>query len=272
MDARQSAVETYRYLRVAIVALAVLLAVSVVGQVVADGRPLGSISAYYFTPVRDVFVGVLVALGLSLVAIRGRGIEDVLLNLAGMLAPIVAFVPTASTGDPLPDHDITVRSLLVIGAIGVGFAALTARRLGGEQRRQAELGVISATSVVAGFAGWLSAAPDSFHTAAHYVAAVGMFAMFVVVARLNASSASDREAAPLMAMLPADRRRTAYRAISWSMLTTVVLAAALGLLQLADVVPIPFWLLWAESILLALFAAFWILQTVEYWRDGVPLD
>lgn len=272
MDARQSAVETYRYLRVGIVGLAVLLALSVVGQVIADGRPLGSISAYYFTPVRDVFVGVLVALGLSLVAIRGRGIEDVLLNLAGMLAPIVALVPTASTGDPLPDNDNAVRSLIIIGAVGVGFAALTARRLGGEQRRQAELGVISAASVVAGFAGWLSSAPDSFHAAAHYVAAVGMFAIFVAVARLNATSASDREAGPLMAMLPAARRRTAYRAISWSMLVTVLLAGALGLLQLADVVPVPFWLLWAESILLALFAAFWVLQTVEYWRDGVPLD
>ncbi|MGJ9423879.1 hypothetical protein [Aeromicrobium sp. CF3.5] len=272
MDARQSAIETYRYLRVGIVGLAVLLAVSVVAQAVADGHLLGSISAYYFTPVRDVFVGVLVALGLSLIAVRGRGIEDVLLNLAGLLAPIVAFVPTSSTGDPLPDSDNAVRSLIIVGAIGVGFAALTARRLGGEQRRQAELGVISAASVIAGFAGWLAAAPDSFHTAAHYVAAVGMFAAFVVVARLNATSASDHEETPLVAMLPAARRAAAYRLISWSMLITVLAAAALGLLDLAGVVPIPLWLLWAESVLLVLFAAFWVLQTVEYWTDGVPLD
>ena len=99
-----------------------------------------------------------------------------------------------------------------------------------------------------------------------------MFAVFVVVARLNAASASDRETAPLMAMLPAARRRTAYRVISWSMLGTVVVAGVLGGLDLAGIVPIPLWLLWVESVLLALFAAFWALQTIEYWRDGVPLD
>ena len=98
VEPRQAAIETYRYLRVGIVALALLLALAVVGEiVVGDAGLLGSISAYYFTPVRDVFVGVLVALGLGLIVIRGRGVEDVLLNLAGMLAPVVAFVPTPVT-------------------------------------------------------------------------------------------------------------------------------------------------------------------------------
>lgn len=54
-----------------------------------------SISGYYYTPSRNVFVGALVVIGVSLIAIKGStDREDVLLNLAGVLAPIVAFVPT----------------------------------------------------------------------------------------------------------------------------------------------------------------------------------
>ncbi|MGH3366230.1 MAG: hypothetical protein ACRDOY_03415 [Nocardioidaceae bacterium] len=89
--------KTYRYLRVAVVAMAVLLGVSVGFEIVFGPRGdiLDSISAYYYTPVRGVFVGALLAVGLGLVAIKGReGPEDLMLNLAGMLAPLVALVPT----------------------------------------------------------------------------------------------------------------------------------------------------------------------------------
>ena len=282
----RSAVETARYLRVGIVGLAVLLAVSVLFQVISDGQLMGSISAYYYTPVRDVFVGVLVALGLSLIAVRGRDVEDVLLNLAGMLAAIVAFVPTPVDGGwfayaPLGAGESTqysselrddnsIWSLLVIGLIGVVFAASTSRRLAGRARTLARRGVAASATVVLGFGAWLVVGPDSFHEAAHYVAAVGMFGAFVIVARINAAATEDDEGGPVMAMLPAARRRAAYTAISWSMLGTVLVAGALGLLQLADIVPIPHWLFWVETVLLGLFAGFWLLQTVEYWRDGSP--
>ena len=57
---------------------------------------LGSISGYYYTPVHSVFIGVMVAIGVTLVVIKGRTvIEDVCLSLAGMMAPIVAFIPTS---------------------------------------------------------------------------------------------------------------------------------------------------------------------------------
>lgn len=290
MDRDQAAVETYRYLRVGLVGLAVLLMVAVALQAVSDGELLESISAYYFTGVRDVFVGVLVALGLGLIVVRGRGVEDVLLNLAGMLAPVVAFVPTAASeatgsadrygtladldSSPLPAQaggTNTVWSLVVVGAVGLGFAAFTARRLSGTARRDAVRGVIAGSVLVAGLAAWLAIGPDSFLRVAHYVAAAGLFGVFVVVARLNARSAVDTDA-PVMRMLPAGRRRTAYAAISWSMLATVVVAGMLGLLELGGRTPVDHWLFVIEAVLLVLFATFWLLQTVEYWRDGVPLD
>mgnify|MGYP006162956603 CR=1 FL=1 len=289
MDRDQAAVETYRYLRVGLVGLAVLLMVAVAFQAISDGELLGSISAYYFTGVRDVFVGVLVALGLGLIVVRGRGVEDVLLNLAGMLAPVVAFVPTSTSEAPggaarygaLADLDSsplpaqaggtsTVWSLVVVGTLGLGFAAFTARRLSGRARSDALRGVIAGGVVVAGLAAWLAIGPDSFLRVAHYVAAAGLFGVFVVVSRLNARSAVDTEA-PVMRMLPAERRRAAYAAISWSMLVTVVVAGVLGLLELGGRTPVDHWLFFVEAILLALFATFWVLQTIEYWRDGVPL-
>jgi hypothetical protein len=72
---------------------------------------LGSISGYYYTPVRPVFVGVMVAIGLALIAIKGRTpIEDMCLSLAGMMAPIVAFIPTS---DDL--HGVCRSQMLAVG-------------------------------------------------------------------------------------------------------------------------------------------------------------
>lgn len=272
-DVRRAAVETYRYLRVGIVLLAVLLGLSVAGEIVFGGSGwLDSISAYYFTPVRDVFVGVLFALALGLIVVRGRDVEDQLLNLGGMLAAVVAVVPTSDSGTDVAMPGANgAWSLAALGVVGVGVAALTARRLAGSARSRAVVGVLAAATLVAGFTGWLAVSPDSFLRAAHYVAAAGLFAVFVVVARLNARSAADTDTGVVMRMLPAERRRVAYATVSWSMLATVVVGGVLGLLELGGRIPVEHWLFFVEAILLALFATFWVLQTIEYWRDGVPL-
>jgi len=91
------ATRTWGYLRVAMVAVVVGLGVSIAIEraKVTPGCFQQSISAYYYTPVRRYFVGALVALAVCLVCVRGNtAIQDPLLNLAGMLALVVAFVPT----------------------------------------------------------------------------------------------------------------------------------------------------------------------------------
>ena len=87
---------TYFYLRVAIILLVALLAVAVLRQDRShpSGVPLGSISLAWYTPVQSVLVAVLVAAGVAMIAIRARGIQEPLLDFAGLLAPLVAFVPT----------------------------------------------------------------------------------------------------------------------------------------------------------------------------------
>ncbi|HEX5087996.1 MAG TPA: hypothetical protein VFV89_09310 [Nocardioides sp.] len=54
-----------------------------------------SLSAYYYTPVRPVFVGALLAIGFAMIVMWGMTWrEDAALNLAGLLLMVVALVPT----------------------------------------------------------------------------------------------------------------------------------------------------------------------------------
>src|SRR4051794_19282464 len=139
----ESTTKTYLYLRVGLVALAVFLGASLIIEIAfGDTRWQGSISAYYYTPVRNVFVGTLTAMGVCLIAVKGRDKprEDLMLNLAGMCAPVVAMVPTPLESDHCGDASRcvpvpyvpgvvnNVEALLVVGVLGVAFAARTVRR------------------------------------------------------------------------------------------------------------------------------------------------
>src|SRR4051812_30911011 len=90
------AIKSYRYLRLSIVVVVAALMASVLLEVIHAGCWQESISAYYYTPTHAIFVGGLVAIGVALIAVKGStDLEDALLNVAGVLAPIVAFVPTS---------------------------------------------------------------------------------------------------------------------------------------------------------------------------------
>jgi hypothetical protein len=97
--APQMALRTYMCLRLGAVGVIAVLAVSLVREYHAAGDCLqGSISAYYYTSVQSVFVGALTAMGLVMIVLWGKTPwEDGALNLAGLVAPVVAFVPTART-------------------------------------------------------------------------------------------------------------------------------------------------------------------------------
>ncbi len=90
------ALRTYAAIRVSMVAVIVGLGISVALEIRrVDGCVQRSLSAYYYTPVRSVFVGALIALGVAMIALWGKTpAEDAFLNLAGILATVVAFVPT----------------------------------------------------------------------------------------------------------------------------------------------------------------------------------
>ncbi|GGM64011.1 hypothetical protein GCM10011608_56650 [Micromonospora sonchi] len=72
------------------------------GHALATGRIelLSSISSYYHSDMRDVFVGSLCAIGVFLVNYRYRRLDDVLSTMAGVLAVVVALVPTSTDAPP----------------------------------------------------------------------------------------------------------------------------------------------------------------------------
>lgn len=144
-DARK----TYRYLRIGMIGAVVLLAASIAIERSKVDCWQTSISAYYYTPVRAIFVGSMLAVGLALIVYKGRSRwEDACLNVAGMLAPVVAVAPTTDVGrcwsvapSPLPlnadgslanwvvtNIDNNIYALLIAGAIAVAVVLIITSR------------------------------------------------------------------------------------------------------------------------------------------------
>jgi hypothetical protein len=265
------AVKTYRYLRLSIVVVFSALLASVFIERAQTTCWEGSISAYFYTPVLSVLTGSLVAIGVSFVAIKGRPeLEDVLLNLAGVLAPVVAFVPTsrpsftcASTdfvqADPEAFVDNNVLALVVAGvvAIVVGLIAALASRRSGDGGPpaldpSAAIGLAFAVALLVVGLGWYTRYRDSFLEHAHSVAASAMFVAIFAAIVVNVV-----------------RARGAYRRIYATTAITMVLVlvgTTIGGWVADD------WrhrVLWLELFELIPVTVFWAVQTVELWNGGV---
>lgn len=122
-------VETYFVLRVVIAVGALLLPVGLLlwGSVDPSVSMQDSISAFYYTPARGLFVGVVVAIGVALMAYRGytRG-ENLLLNGAGALAIVVALVPTVDPALPAQNagnvlHAVAALAFFILAALSIVF-------------------------------------------------------------------------------------------------------------------------------------------------------
>lgn len=264
------AIKTWRYLRLAIIALVVGLAAAVVYEIVRGGGDCvqTSISAYYYTHAQAVFVSALVAVGVCLICLRGStDLEDVLLNLAGMLAPAVAFVPTPDAGDcaslpglpddPTPNIENNITALLVIGC--VAFLLLAA--LAVWQRHKGRLAWPGTTALVGygvAVALWIGTglvflvARPWFVGHAHGWAAGPMFACIIAVAVVNAFSFKDKRGHA--------HARNRYAAVGLLMPVIVI-----GLFLAGG----KYHVLEAEIAAISLFAVFWVMQTQELWHEGV---
>jgi hypothetical protein len=307
-----AAIKTYDYLRMAVVGLAVLLLVAIGIEIATGVGLLGSISAYYYTPVRSVFVGALVAIGLALIALKGRDAngEDVLLNVAGMLAPIVAFAPTPlvvrsdfaggflqsaglkPVGEGLACKADQVRcmpgdfgssvtnnvwALVVVGALGLALAWWMASLEWARNRsdgvvgaadfeRRSRRGLLVGLGVIVVFLAVFLAARGTFLALAHYVSAIAMFGALVLVVRINA-----HEATRVTVMHREMSFAGAYRVI-WTLMAAILAAAAAygAVLFVSDRTAWSKLVFFLEVGLLLPFIAFWVLQTIEFFRKGVP--
>ena len=275
----QDARKTYRYLRLGMIGAVVVLAASIVVEHRKVDCWQTSISAYYYTPVRAIFVGSMMAVGLSLIVYKGRtAVEDISLNFAGMLAPLVAVAPTTDVGacwsvPPIPrpvtddgslagwvvtNIENNVDALLIAGALGVIAAVVIAvvARLARPAALEWRRGTIISLAITAGVllaVWWLSRNWDDFDTRAHGYAAVGMFALltFAIVAKIF------------------EQQRDRKPAYLWTYLVIAVLMILGGIL-------IPVTRLFDDHTVFALetfeitfFAVYWSVQTVENWDEQV---
>lgn len=271
-------IKTYRYLRLAMVTLLVLIAAAVL---IEHGHThprcfQPSISDYYYTPAQAIFVSALVTIGVCMVALKGstEG-EDILLNLGGMLAPVVALVPTpqdatcSSVSEVVPDIPANVANnipaLFVAGVIGLGVVVLFAvsdRRQGSSTwDGRHTFGMLVAAAVLLGGFGWFLWGRESFIGNAHYGAALPLFGSIVAVAVINARGFAQRRSGTT------DRRhvyRNRYFVIAVLMVVLPVLEWLASLVVTWDHL-----VLGVEATLLVLFATFWLLQTQELWSQGV---
>ncbi len=274
------AVKTYRYLRLSLIGMAVLIAAAVLHEWRATGwscvQP--SLSDYYYTPAKGALVGALVAIGVALVVVKGNtDWEDVLLNLAGAAAPVIAFVPTEQSG---ACHSVrqqargttaavanNVFALLVVGLLALVAAAVLARRSRptGQGVRTCDLvGLAVAGALYAGCVVVFVWARAAFLAHAHYAAAAVLFCCMLAVVSINAWSVAQGRAAD-----DGPTRRdyaNAYAAVAVVMLGSVVLMLAWRAVFGWDHA-----ILWIEIMLVASFAAFWTIQTRELWHVGLRM-
>jgi hypothetical protein len=96
-------IDAYRYLQVTVGVIAVALPiVTVLGAHIYDGGELqGQISDYYYSRMGAYFVGSMCALGVIFRSYRRKAslqyrLDNVLTNVAGLLAGVVALIPTSS--------------------------------------------------------------------------------------------------------------------------------------------------------------------------------
>jgi hypothetical protein len=270
-------IKTYRYLRMAMVALIALLAVSLVIEWsrTAPHCLQTSISAYYYTPVRPIFVGTLITIGVCMVVLKGNSeIEDILLNEAGILAPGVALVPTPkpgvcrsvelTTGDAGPNVANNMLALFIVGAPCLVAAAIFVVR---DRMKHPDrwtpmyvIGLGVAGLIFGGGIVWFFVDRTGFIGHAHYAAAIVMFACIVAVVVLNAEHFRRTRREHAVRHSPANR----YSVIAVAMLVVPVVMigwrAAFGWDHVV---------LGIEGALIVLFAAFWISQTQELWSEGL---
>lgn len=279
-DPAIAAVTTYRYLRLAMVAMVLGLAVAVLHEVgrVEDNCWQTSLSGYYYTPVQNLFVGALVAIGVCLVVLKGNtDSEDVLLNFAGICAPFVALVPISEpsacgvvTDGINRDLNIANNVVALLAVIGVGLGALAARwawnrRADTGERPPTRIELLGYAESVLLFGAAVAVfvlQPEWFDRYGHPVAAIAMFVFIfanVVVNAVNIYYERRGTAAPVRPM----------NRYTWIAIAMVACAGGSAVLGRRGV---DHWLLLIEASLIGCFAVFWGFQTWELWDQGLRTE
>jgi heme/copper-type cytochrome/quinol oxidase subunit 4 len=289
------AVTTYRYVRIALVALVVFLAASIVCTAVQAKHWQTSISAYFYTSSHMVFVASLCAVGACLIVYQGRTTtEDALLNFSGLLAFVVGLVPTGREplrGPGLPcDFDTALFAknsmwALLSASVITGVAVVIMNRLSpAPERRRAPfpstVTVPSRLQSLFRLAGRIGK-PLEYVLPWVLLAALALGAAFFIFKRDWFVDNAHGRAAPIMfggiilvvvhyacyaALRPQKKRWFVmlYAILAVAMVATVVLAFYWHVFSTGDDRP-SHGIIIVEALVILEFALFWIIQSVDLW-------
>ncbi|NUR99477.1 MAG: hypothetical protein HOV67_29995, partial [Kribbellaceae bacterium] len=211
-------------------------------------------------------------IGVCMVVLKGNTeTEDILLNVAGILAPSVALVPTPGQGHchsvPVVLGDAAANvsnNMLALFVVGVPCLLLTAFFIVRDRITDPTgwtpvyvLGLGVAVLIFGGGLAWFLVDRTGFIGHAHYAAAIVMFACIVVVVLVNAEQFRRKRGVP---------RALANR---YSVIAVAMVAVPLLMYAWSKLFGWAHAVLGIEASLIVLFAAFWISQTAELWNEGL---
>lgn len=285
----QAAVDTYRTLRAGLAAIGVLLGCGLVLLSLSPdhGGVPGSISATFYGPLQGLLVACLLAVGLALFAVKGRpGAENTLLDVAGALIPVVGLVPTPTTDPSCPVPDVECVPPGFHAAVGIGFGAyllmgllalvvvgVRLLRAGTAAQADTRRGYLVVAAVwLAGLLFWRLGG-ELFWQFAHNATASVFFAILVAVVFINARRPPEE---PTAVRERGNSYRRVYSLIACGMAAGLLVGLGSYLVTgrqapEADAVLVPV-TFWVEAWLLALFIAYWLVQTVELWDHAAPRE
>jgi hypothetical protein len=271
---RDITLDTYRYLRGGMAVMIVMLGAAVIGERLTATCWQTSISAYYFTTAHGIFIAALCALGVQFIVYKGSSdTEDVLLSLAGILAFIVAMVPTTRPvllcGRYGLPAEYDVKHAITNNVWAVVIALVIARTVSWWLYRRTNttveksvLGTVSMYLLRAIMAVGLVALiffPNRFDSNAHGVSAVIMFLAIIITVVTTAFLVSRQDEAK------SPHRHlyyVLYQSIAAAMIVTLIAVVVLHLLLDSW----NHWVIVVETALILEFTAYWVIQTVELWR------
>jgi hypothetical protein len=274
-----SLIITYRSLRMAIVLAVGMIFVSIIYEFMRADYLRGSISAHFYSPTRSVFTGALLVIGFSLVVIHvAHRWEETFLTLGGMLAIIVALVPTkvpwCEQGDTSggavqcrleesdPSYPDWVKTLVennLLALVVIGVIALILTRMfapaddSGNSLSQLNF-VLWIYAVLLVVGGILYETWDLFARNTHMIAAISTFACVGVTAAMNGWARPESE--------NPKKYRDVYRVVAIGMVAAALLY---GIAKLFGGFEDD--LFWLEAAELVIFAGYWLAQTSQHWNE-----
>jgi hypothetical protein len=304
-----TALKTHRYLRLSFVFAVAALFLGVTIASVMGGYVKGSISYYYWTPARNVFVGVLIAASLAMLALNGRGgaakipvgkatlklpSPSTLLDFAAVFGPLIAIVPTDVKASEqglttftcegteqsclpksaLPDVQNAVLTYIITLAVIVAVMLIVQRK---EKRMRFALFVpvtAAITAIALFFFTFVS--NDAFPYIR--IGPSSLSIHYIVTFLFFAAFATVvwirgiRDNDPEDRTPASDTQRLWYKILAIAMAADILFLVGLAVVAqfgVEDAIPGFPEVLFGETIGLTLFAVFWAIQTAQRWNERI---